>query len=71
MFTTRCNLKDKRGVEELDHNGAYTVIANRVLYDHGRARKFAVINTVMSGVDSVYRNPKQARTAIKSLNRSS
>jgi hypothetical protein len=71
MFTTKCNLKGKHGVEELDHEGKYTLIANRVLYDRGRAKKFAVINTVKEGVENVYRDPNQARTAIHSLNRSS
>ena len=71
MFTTKCDLKGKRGVEELSHEGKYTLIANRILYDHGRANKFAVINTAKSGVESVYHYPNQAQNAIRSLNRSS
>ena len=71
MFTNKCNLKGKQGVEELEREGKFTLIANRVLYNRGRAKKFAVINTAKSGVENVYRNPKQAQTALHSMNSSS
>ncbi len=44
MLSEQINLKYKPGVEELAHQGSYAVIANRELYDHGKAHKFAIVD---------------------------
>lgn len=67
MYANKCVLKGKRGIEELDHIGAYAVITNRVLRDQGKASKFAVVNTRKAWVDSVYRSYSRALSAMKSL----
>jgi len=69
MYSDKCNLDGKRGIEILDHAGDYTMIANRTLYAHGQARKFAVVNTRRHNVDSVFSNRNRARSVMYSLNR--
>jgi hypothetical protein len=56
MKRYRCNLKGKRGIEELDHDGYFAIIANRTLYDQGKASKFTVVNTKQGWLDNVYPN---------------
>ncbi len=69
MYARNCDLKDKHGIEELDHAGPYTIIVNRRLFDRGQARKFAVVNERQAWVDSVYHNYTQARSMLRSLGR--
>ncbi len=69
MYARSCDLRGKRGIEELDHVGAYAIIVNRRLYDHGQASKFAVVNEQQAWVDSVYHNYGRARAILRSLNR--
>jgi len=67
MLTEQINLNYKPGVEELAHRGSYTVIANRELYDHGKAHKFAVVDKERAQLDSVYRSSERARAEMRSL----
>ena len=69
MYARNCDLKDKRGIEELDRAGPYAIIVNRRLYDRGQASKFAVVNEQQAWVDSVYHNYRRARSTLRSLNR--
>ncbi len=68
MYAQKCNLRDKRGIEELDRAGPYAIIVNRRLYDHGQASKFAVVNEQKAWVDSVYHNYGRAQSTLRSLN---
>ena len=68
MYARKCDLRDKRGIEELDHAGAYAVIVNRRLYGRGQAHKFAVVNEQQASVESVYHNYGRARSMLRSLN---
>jgi hypothetical protein len=67
MLSEQINLKYKPGVEELAHQGSYAVIANRELYDHGKAHKFAVVDKEMERLDDVCLSPEQARAEMRSL----
>ncbi len=67
MYARNCNLRGKRGIEELDHAGPYAIIVNRRLYHRGLARKFALVNEQQAWVDSVYRNYGRARSMLRSL----
>ncbi len=69
MYARNCDLKGKRGIEELDRAGSYAIIVNRRLYDQGQAGKFAVVNEQQAWVDSVYPNYNRARSTLRSLNR--
>ncbi len=68
MYASKCVLEGKRGIEELDRRGPYTVIANRTLFDHGRAHKFTIVNAEKEWVENVYRSFREARSALHSLN---
>ncbi len=68
-YANQCNLNGKRGVEELERKGTFSVIANRTLYDGGKAHKFAIVNTEKCWVDSVHHNLAQARSALQSISR--
>ncbi len=69
MYARKCDLRDKRGIEELDHAGPYAIIVNRRLYSRGQARKFAVVNEQQAWVDSVFHNYGRARSMLRSLSR--
>ena len=45
---------EKVGIIRLDEIGAYVVIANKTLYEQGRAGRFAVANDREHWVDSVH-----------------
>ncbi len=67
MYARNCDLRDKRGIEELDRAGSYAIIVNRRLHSHGQAGKFAVVNEQQAYVDSVYHNYRRARSMLRSL----
>ncbi len=69
MYARSCDLRDKRGIEELDHAGSYAIIVNKRLFDRGQASKFAVVNEQRAWVDSVYHNYGRARSMLRSLSR--
>ncbi len=69
MYAQHCDLRNKRGIEELDRAGPYAIIVNRRLYDQGQAGKFAVVNEQKAWVDSVFHNYRRARSTLRSLNR--
>ncbi len=68
-YANRCDLNGKHGIEELERKGTFSVIANRTLYDWGKAHKFAIVNTEKCWVDSVHRNLAQARSTLQILSR--
>jgi hypothetical protein len=67
MYADHCSLKGKRGIATLERSGAYAVITNRSLYDRRIAHKFTIVNTEHPWVDSVYPDPREARSALKTL----
>lgn len=69
MYARNCDLRGKRGIEELDRAGPFAIIVNRRLYDQGQASRFAVVNEQQAWVDSVYQNYGGARSTLRSLSR--
>ncbi len=69
MYAQKCDLRNKRGIEELDHAGPYAIIVNRRLHTRGQAHKFAVVNEQQASVDSVYHNYDRARSMLRALSR--
>ncbi len=65
FYTDKAVLEGKAGIRELTHVGAYFIIANRTLYDHGRATKFAVVDMDRVGVDDVYKSYDEALAAVR------
>ena len=51
---------EKRGLVRLATTGVYAVIANRVLHERGRARRFAVAHLTAEWVESGYDTHGQA-----------
>jgi hypothetical protein len=47
--------------------GAYAVIANKTLYEIGKAGKFAVVNVSEEWVDSVHSTPDEALSSAQQL----
>ena len=70
MHAGKCVLKVKQGIAELDRTGVYAVVANRTLYECGKAHKFAVVNAQKARVDSVHRSYREARSTMLSLSQS-
>jgi hypothetical protein len=67
MEFRRCSLKGKPGVEEIDRSGAFSLIANRALFDHGNAHKFSIVNKSDSFLTNVYQNQERAENALHKL----
>ncbi len=67
MFARRCNLKGRRGIKRLDHEGVYAIIANRALYDRSLATRFAIVNAEKYWVENVYGSHNEARSALQAL----
>jgi hypothetical protein len=67
MFASKCVITGKPGIKDLNHLGAYSVIANKELFDHGKASKYAIINTQKAWVESVYLDFNKASSALRSL----
>jgi hypothetical protein len=66
MPAEHIELKDKPGIEELDHRGELAIIANRVLYDHGKAHKFTVVDKDKAQLDDVFLSHEKARSEMRS-----
>jgi hypothetical protein len=67
MYSEKCDLRGRRGIERLERQGPYTVIANKVLYEEGRSSRFTVVNEREAWVDSVHPTPDRAMAAAKTL----
>lgn len=67
MGALKCVLKGKPGVKELRRVGAFAVIANRKLYQDGKAQKFAVINKRESELNRVFGNHDKAEDVVHFL----
>ncbi len=67
MFAQKCVINGKPGIKDLNDQGAYSVITNKTLFDHGKARKFAIVNRQKAWVESVYQDLNKARSALRSL----
>jgi hypothetical protein len=67
MLSKHITLENRPGIEELAHRGSYAVIANRELFDHDKAHRFAVVNTREAQLDNIYGNPDRARSQMQSL----
>jgi len=69
MYADKCELQGRSGVKRLESVGAYVVIANRVLDDEGKSRRFAVVNEREAWVDSVHSTPVTAISTAMDLSR--
>ena len=58
---------NKQGIIRLDEIGAYVVIANKALYEQGRAGRFAVANEREHWVDSVHLTRAEALSLTQRL----
>ena len=58
---------DKIGLVRLDEIGAYAVIANKTLYETGKAGKYAVVNVSEEWVDSVHSSRNEAFSSAQQL----
>ena len=58
---------DKIGLIWLEEMGAYAVIANKTLFEIGKASKFAVVNVSEEWVDSVHSTHDQAFSSAQQL----
>jgi hypothetical protein len=67
MFSEKADLRGKSGVKRLEQVGDYVIIANRLLDDAGRARRFAVVNETRAWVDSVHSSPSRALAVAREL----
>ena len=67
MKRNTCDLTGKRGIEELDREGVFAIIANRALYDQGRASKYTVVNTKQGWLDNVYPNIRGAESEMEKM----
>lgn len=65
-FAEHADLR-KVGIIRLDEIGAYVVIANKKLYELGRAGRFAVANAREHWVDSVYITRDEALSMTEKL----
>ena len=60
---------NKNGIIRLDEVGVYAVIANRELYEQGRASRFSVANMNELWVDSVHSDRQVAVSMTQQLSR--
>lgn len=60
MFSDHLTLQGKDGVKRLSQAGPYMVIANKQLYEQGKAGKFTVVNVPEAWVDSVHPSLNEA-----------
>ena len=67
MYSDKCDLRGKTGIQRLERVGPYSVIANRRLHEQGRSHRFAVVNEREAWVDSVHPTPDRAMAAAKTL----
>jgi len=65
-FAEHADLR-KVGIVRLDEIGAYVVIANKALYEQGRAGRFAVANDREHWVDSVHFTRAEALSLTQKL----
>ncbi|MGH2620249.1 MAG: hypothetical protein ACRDHG_06715 [Anaerolineales bacterium] len=65
-FAEHADLR-KAGIIRLEEVGAYVVIANKKLYDLGRAGRFAVANAREHWVDSVHSTRAEALSLTQKL----
>jgi hypothetical protein len=67
MYSNKCDLRGKPGIQRLDSVGPYSVIANRKLHERGRSSRFAVVNEREAWVDSVHPTPDRAMAVARVL----
>ena len=58
---------NKEGIVRLDQVGSFAVIANRKLYEQGKASRFAVANVKELWVDSVHLDRGEALSTTQKL----
>ena len=54
MVSKQCNFQGLRGIKQLTTVGPYQVIANRKLYEIGESRRYVLIHTTQSLVNSIH-----------------
>ena len=65
-FSEQANV-DKTGLIRLEEMGTYVVIANKTLFEIGKASKFAVVNVSEEWVDSVHSTHDEAFSSAQQL----
>ena len=65
MYADRCVLEGKRGITWLARKEPFAVIVNKALYERGDTSRFAVVNTSVCFVDSIYSSQKAAASYIR------
>ena len=54
MVSKQCNFQGLRGIKQLTTVGPYQVIAYRKLYEIGESKRYALIHTTQSLVNSIH-----------------
>jgi hypothetical protein len=54
MFSNKCTLHNRSGIEQLDRIGDLLVITNKWLYDELKPRKFVLVDENKNHVHSVH-----------------
>jgi hypothetical protein len=54
MVSKQCNFQGLKGIKQLARVGPYLVIANRKLYEIGESRRYVLIHTTQSLVNSIH-----------------
>jgi hypothetical protein len=67
MYSDKCDLRGKTGIQRLERVGPYSVIANRKLHAQGRSHRFTVVNERDAWVDSVHPTVDRARAVARTL----
>lgn len=70
MYTQTCQLDERTGLAWIEQQEDFAVIANKALYKKDNAKRFAIVNTVESWVESVHFSQSDASMALVTLNRS-
>ena len=60
MFSEKCKLQGRDGIQQLDRVGAYLVIANRRLHEIGESRRYTLVDEVKCWVHSVHGSQRAA-----------
>ena len=66
MFHPRIDVR-KPGVKHLNQTGDFAVIANKKLYDSGKAHRYAVVNAHEQWLESIHPSYRQALSHSRGL----
>jgi hypothetical protein len=60
MFSNKYILKNRPGIKFLDRVGPYLVITNKLLFEIGESRRYALVNETERVIDSIYSSQNAA-----------